>query len=623
MNNGRKRGPKLKLCYLLFSLFLASLVLKNPPKYEIESNSYFPLDNSKDIDCSSNEWLTFYYIRLKQATPGTLIAMGGLNTGYSGQMSVKSFLPIEGTSEFKYGLYTREGSTCYVHKDPNGKNVYPLFILVIQQSATAPGTCKVAAIITNKDLEVCAGHTKDNLSNILDPSGGASTYTSFTKLTYSSAHKYGNIDAFVYRIKNLAVDDIDDRIMEMMLLTPLTTPRHEHPIMLYDLVGHDFINSAMDTGTTSIDNTNNGFMEPTSPDTYIPRIIKGNLPGFFFDISTSTTSANEKTLQKVFRVQWTTKRSIHLEFYIEKPLEMLESKPYLLYVTSRPISTVSYQTQKLLLEQRFFISVVRQSTFYFRVDRLSGSTGGPTGMAVSFHLHYNPANAKYLYFSLTYGAGILYYTSETNVRAKLITTLSAFQADGNKETKSTEQEADLTIDQFFSYKQEQAKTIHLLVSLKPNSAISDNSVGLRMTRASRTNGVYPAHLISNAANLGAYAGCYLDGYKSGECLSYPLLSGPTDSNVGYISEGGVIKQIASGTEISSSCMVPYSDKICIIPKTGYIVRLEMTRPGPMTDNFMLLTTFVNLGSSDKDYYHQYTNDVNTKYLGTCLTSCKL
>ena len=616
-----KKHKKLKsvLIKAIIGLSLLSLA-RTSTKYEIDSSREFMPDGSKEIDCSSSEWLTFYYIRLQKASSGKLISFE-LNAGYEGQNSEKVYLPIGNTRVFSYGLYNYGGGNCYVHEE-NDKNAYPLMVLVIQQSSSDPSTCKVVALITNRDLKPCGGLNNEPLVNILQPSGGAGTHDSFTRLTYHSDYLYPYVQPYVLKIKNLAVMDIENKMMEMLLLEPLTTPMHQEPLMLYTLDHQNAINSIQNTGDTAIDTENKQFMVEASASTYIPKIIQDDLPGFLFARSTQKWVGDQTTFQKIFQVKPPSTFNIHVEFYMEKPLNIELDKAYKVFVGTQPVRRISTQTQKNLYEQRFEILIVRtEAEFLCAFKRVD--TGVITSSVTEIELPYSNTNSNFLYFSLTYGTGILYLTSKTEVKAKSRQTFSVYQPGGNRKTETTSSGSTMTIDQFFPVDQNQADTMHLLVnfqSVDPLTPTTDPRI--RIYRASRTDGIYPAHTISSVSNSPTYPGCYLDGYKVGGCISLILLEGPDQPRMSLYSDSGTIKEIAGDSGFVSSCKVPYDDKICVIPMDGYVTKLEIQRPDKMSGNVMLLSDFNAWLQEEKDYYFQYTNDLSTVYLATCLTSCK-
>ena len=586
------------------------------PKYEIEFDSSFNADGSKEIDCSSDAWITIYSFRFENTSQGNLITIG-LEKG-SELANQKNLIGN------KYGLFNRD-SDCHVHKEPSGKNIYPVVVFVIKKKASSVNSCQVVSIITNNDIMPCSGSEENfkKLKAVIIPGGTGDKFDDFSTLKHSSADLHNSVHPIIFRIKNLAVNDIDDRIMEMILLNPLTSPRYQDPIMMYTLSHHNAINSGLSTGYPGVDTTNSQLLKKTQPQEYIPRITKGDLPGFLLGLTDSPWKASDKTLQKVFQAQSTAQSSIHVEFYIEKPLSMELDKEYRVYVSNRPISLVDTQTQKKLLQQRYSLTIIRKSThFACRLWREAGVIT-PNGQIILFNLPYSNTNSNFLYFSFTYGGGILYYTSPTDFQSKILVTLSVYQPGGNRETQTVGSEHSLTVDEFFAFNQDQADRLFFQVNYIPGPGVTDNSVGLRIYRASMTEGIYPAHLISSLSNQPVHPGCYLDGYKVGECISYILLEGPSHSRMSRYSDSGTIKEMASGSTFVNSCKVPYSDSICIIPMTGYINKLETSRPDKMTGNVMLMTDFNAWPEEDRNlFYYQYTNDLNTIFLATCQNECK-
>ena len=218
----------------------------------------------------------------------------------------------------------------------------------------------------------------------------------------------------------------------------------------------------------------------------------------------------------------------------------------------------------------------------------------------------------------------MYYTSESTVQAKIVVTLSAYQPTGNLQTKTHWSERPLSVDELFSTKPDLADRILLTVNFVPDTPpVNDNSVGFRVYRASRTEGIYPAHQISSISNRANHPQCYLDSYKVGECISFALLSGKDEEWVWFYSDSGTIKEAASADpQFVLSCKVPYSETICVIPKSAYIVNMEITRPNKMIWNVMPLIEYTAWQQEEKDWYYEFKNDLETIYLATCPPSCK-
>ena len=314
---------------------------------------------------------------------------------------------------------------------------------------------------------------------------------------------------------------------------------------------------------------------------------------------------------------------VHFEFYFTNPI-LLQTDEYQLTINSRPYKTSSPQSDTLLVFD-YTVKIIKYPLLKFSVFDSSGNAITALEIEVST---FSPN--KFIYYSLTISVGFLYFESPTTVRSKVYILAHAFQDDVflgfrekriYEETSSTEQALNTVIPYSATNPNPHATGRWNQVVLTTNPT-TQNLIGLRVLKVSKTRGAFPMYLIaSTSTSIHSAHKCYFYTERSDKCNALALLSTSVDESDIFLSDSNTVVQLSADS--MTNCRLGIWWNRCLLPKPGYLVDLMLTYRSPLPPFDTISIDDFNLwDQKDKDLVYMFTNAAGTKYLASCPMSCK-
>ena len=606
-NNGRK--PKKRLTK---RLFLAILLSESILSYEA-TNKYaiytIEVRNPVKLECKYDGGLLLHSRRVRVGSNGKKVSFNLQQ--YSTAQSEAEYIQRD-DGGFAYARFNL-GTYCYMHKDHETKNVYPLVTLIMTKSGSGKN-CKVIGLITNTGLEPCGTEETDDLWKVLTPNKGSNDHTDFSELVRDDQKVYWRFHTTLITIKDPGSLDqtFSDQLLQMILTHGLEAAGNGDWVGLFNYDKAGKINNNLGR---------NPFAHRITPSKLIPRIIRDDLPGYYLGIYSGPGDEVEKFIQKsVGRSTDSHNRAYHFEFYVPKPSEILAGETYSLHLLSKGFSGYFNRLDFRYPEYVYEVRITRE-TGKLRFKIFRGTT--EVTQLEEVYLDSDGPATNYIYFAFTVGSGIIYYKDETNVRYKTYETLTLFKVGGSTKRKHYQFEGDDVEDRYFIKSNSQVRTIYLKAELKASSGITENKPGFRAIMIAGTIGMYPAFLVASRDTQNDFPLCYFTLYRLKGCLSMAKLAGPdddwTESSIDtWKSEVVTLKQTSG---MGWGCKAPIHSKGCAIQKPGYIINLESKLYSRLPSKEMKLDSYDALSQEVKDYGVEFTNNLGTRYIVACPYSC--
>ena len=252
-----------------------------------------PAGETTTTDCQSwnpaNNEAMFYKILVLNNNPNRL----SIRTVDLGSVTVDKFVDETSTGAAdpkKYASYPLS-SNCYMFKNPDTRNKVILLALMITKSATAG--CQVERILTNTDLEACSGSHEDILG-MVDFLGEGAMVSSFSSIKYKADKKVSHSTPFLMKFKGLVPTAINEAIMDMVTLEPFVEANVEKTVMIYNKDLIDLFSQGQELA-------DNSYSTPINLANYLPRLVKGHLPGYFLGEKLAQT----QLMMRQFSRKWT------------------------------------------------------------------------------------------------------------------------------------------------------------------------------------------------------------------------------------------------------------------------------------------------------------------------------
>ena len=588
---------------LRFSLSTASTT------YQMDTE--FVLSNA-ELNCDEVDKTVFYAIRLIQYL-GKPISFE-INTA---TIAADKQYIADTSSVKRYGYYEyQSGGPCYYHKQTTGKNSNPLFVLVIRNNGGTSEKCKVVGIITNTDLEACGGTSTDDLFSVLQPktsASGAATTASFQRILRDSNYLFLGYHTQTLYLFSFSVSDIDDRVLEALLLSPVTEATTTNSI---SLLNYNILNNVNDNlGHNTIGTEING------ENVVKNRISIDNLPGYFLGVYTGGADDTTKYTQKIISASTSQTTGIHVELYIAKPEMIAIGETHSIEITSKPFSLSASRTIFSLRNLVYRVEVTRISNqLQFRVKR-----DGVAIPALNIDKAYGGISI-FTYFSFTVGGGYLYFTDATNVRAKYYEMLHFYQAGQTPLRAHSSFEETTSLGSVLPYSAaSQASTVQsrwIKVEYKPHAGVTTNKAAFRTHVVTYTRGVYPPFLLTTVVNS-YFARCYFNGIRLHECLAMGHLRNKDEAIALHFRHGPNKAYSMSVGIMRDACRVGYSETQCLAVMPGYIFNLEPSlRTRIPNVGKLSVADFNALDEKTKGSVTVFTNSAGTQYMVSCYYSCK-
>ena len=605
----KKLKKQLRPNGLVLTFLLLSRISYQTTKFRFERLS---TSETTSVSCPNSADRTFYKLIF--------------NNGVSPQLMIKAGpvivppLPVEavgyvdiGGGVTKYALYY-PGAYCYTFANPTTDNKIVVLILVLVKVDT--DSCKVEQFFTNAGLvysAACDGGT--DIMTTFTYTGGASTHEEFKTIKYDDTRRFQYSKPLMMRAYGMALNQIDLRVFEMMLLEPFTEADVRKTVMKYYRGMNDVISSSYALGL-------NPGSKAINPHNHITRMIKDNLPGYFLGRAQSTDPAQDEGALQYAEFWGNEKkaRTVHILTYFSNPDQFVHNEVHNMVVASSGYRISSSEVNNVLA-MALVVEIKRvTNNLEFVVKSYGQSVFTATLTGVNFN--------KYLYMGFTAGHGVLFFTSETQVVPQIVFTLSFYQSGGLKQYFSqtvTMPLADLnTIFQTDSPAGQCTRRWTSVSYFNPQGN-DHNKVGIRVFQLIYGIGAYPFHLIASNTISAQYERCFWEAFKDNNCIGMALLADSSEAQLTVYHSGGSGLGTVSDSDMLSGCKVPYKGDICLTPKTGYIVNLDTDQKTSLSKNLISAADYANLRQDQKDFFAEYlvvpANPSSQKFLLSCPDGC--
>ena len=616
-NKKEAKSPTRKSLRAFILIILQTVLRANQPalfKYGIS----FPSE-SQSYHCPSPN-IVFYVMRVKHDSAKPV----SINLKTAAILDSDKYV-TDTTGRKRYGVYDL-GSNCFYHKDRTGMNSNPVFILVLEHSngpnpwAAGEIGCRVTRVITNNDLQACHTSTNKMTEDIFDviqlglESGTAASTNNFQKIERNEDYYFKQMSPIAFNFTDLDFSNFDSRIMELLLAQGLTSqsPRVANlaSVLNYDVL--KALNSRVQFNT---------FAMAVNGGEIAKRLNQDDLPGYYLGVYSGAADKPSKYIQQVFSPFEEVSNSMNLNAYISKPSSLGIGEEHSLEFSTKAYRYDGSQENYSLKELKYQISVIRNVEFLiqFKVKRF--------GVEIMSRNHYFSGADKFIYFSLTVGAGLLYFTAPTLARVKYYESFHIFEVGLMPQRLLTvyEETAHLSTAIIYDSSQEhKPKQVWMKVEYKPPVGITENKAGFRVLSLAPFKGAYPPYLITDRGTRFNYPRCYFETDKVNYCIAMALLADVSETQViSYVTGSWSRAVRLTSHQLKETCRVGYYSKNCLLPKTGFIIDIQKVLSSPVGGfGGLSLDEFNQLDPDLKRFVHVFENNLGRKLMVSCPYSCK-
>ena len=496
-----------------------------------------------------------------------------------------------------------------MHKS-NAANTYPIFFLFIEKDGTDSNSkmCRINYIITNTEIQPCSGTTREFLVDIFDRKDVTST-GAFSNYLFDQTQGYSHQK---YSSDTLELDDIDDKFLEMILLSPMKVNQMPLDALFLSHKEINFFNDHADKNGTPA-------LPKVSPQYVYSRLVVNDLPGYFLGDLDGQNDLGEKNYQKTLK--WVSgNKGINVLLYIARPSGLSENLVYKIKIGTKGFKNNVQHLNSYLKELDYAIKIQKVGqNIQFSILRSDTPTTSET-----VDLPDNNPD-QFIYLCFTFGGGMLFYNSASSGRAKYYETLTVFRVGEAYKRIFSSFEEDTEVNSLQPNHFQSAD--HKLVTVgieSPGASLQENFGEIRVYGVYSTEGVFPALFFNNfyedhkKKNLPR---CFFSDL-SYKCPAYAMLANRAESFAPYSQtlNFGVVFTTIRG-DLGPECKF-YADSNCVIPRRDMIGSLDHETVSPLLGRPIKGANYDNLPQTDKDFYHLHTSDTGTKYLITCPISCK-
>ena len=510
-----------------------------------------------------------------------------------------------------YGMY-EVGDKCYIHKERTGKNSRALMILVIEKDKMGGNNkCKVTKIISNLVVEPCPPPPNYQKFYEILQFDGSSTPESFLQIKIDDNFLDSKFAQSYQVITGLAAEDIDERIVEMVLLGQMKSTELLQPIAAFEYEPMELANNYRSLNT-------NEMVTEILPKDIIPRMVVDDLPGYFLGVKSEGPSDISRSARKVIRLYHEHFSGVHVELYIAKPSLLLKNVDYSIELRSIPYKVTGLGV--LELGKLFYtIKLIRKDeAITFRVERGILQVG-PLDIKFPYL-----GGAEYIYFSFTVSGGALYFDNANSIQAKYHEVLNVYQVGKTALRSHATFETSTTLSSLLKEDSHLEGHRWAQVDYKPPARVKSNYIGVRVLVLTKCQGAYPPFLVTDENDDEKFPRCYFKAYDKQNCLAMAYLSGPGEKqSPSYRIHYGKMALTEKATEGKKICSTMLDFDRCLSVLPGNIMSLESHLKGPIPFGRSSLEEYDALKQVDKNRMVEFRNNKGTRYLVTCPYSCKL
>ena len=570
-----------------------------------------------EIECRAST-INFYAVWFKE-TPTPL----SFKIDQSKLGSAKEFILDSGGASKKYALY-EAGNDCHYHTIPGTTANKYMFVVVMENDGLSAKGCKVSGVITTKGLTVCAPPNQDLLEAANGPlrpktaSDSPASQTSFSKIQFDETlfRRTVTYKPILFTISGgLTLASIDDRVVEMILLTHIAPKEMSRPVAMVDYDVFNQINRYRGLGQ-------NEMIFEVKPEDATKRMVYDDLPGYFVDVYSRNNSAGapkddaSKILARNLNLAGL--KGIQIQFYIQKPGMIAVGETHTFEFLSQNMATAPSQAHDLKTTD-YLIEVSRTATHLeFNIQR----EGTPV-TALTISKAYT-GGSKFIYFNLNINRGILYYHSASSVRAKTYETLHVYEVGQEVQRTEASFEEDLTPEEATGLKDgvfETSPSLYCTLEYRAPEGQTSNKAVFKVMTFDVLDGVYPPFLIADIRTANYPTRCYYPLASRNTCLSLAHLSDASETQtLSYVDQMRVAGTMDGA--MAERCRVPFNGTKCYTPMPGFVTNLEIAlRSGLPYGGILAIGEYQALDQRRKGFAFEMTSNQGTKYLITCPNSC--
>ena len=367
----------------MFFVFLLSRIKPNPTfKFDLKnSGTSFPLN------CGTSTKTLFFKLRTKEKTGKPIsikIVSESLNES-------DKYITDSSGSIKRYGVY-QTGTNCFFHTERTGININPVVILVIQNNGASSNKCQIVRIISNLGLQACGATDTEEFSNVVQlmtEANSVGTSTSFDSLKLSNGFHYEAEGPLLLEFLNFDVPDIDERIIEALLIQPMSDTIKYKLVTVVNQAALKEVNDYLSL---------NQFASETKTEGVLKRVVRDDYPGYYLDVYNGGNDDTSKFGQRVHSTAVKTGHSVQWEFYIAKAASIGLGEVHWVELSSKGWRKKSNKQSKYA-ELLYNVEVRRTSSHLdFQVKR-----GQDVIPSLSTSFPYT-GGEEFIYFCLTVGA---------------------------------------------------------------------------------------------------------------------------------------------------------------------------------------------------------------------------
>ena len=606
----------------LFLLFIAANrpVAANVPLYNIDTNGWITNNQAQDVRCQAST-INFYAVWLTQLNTPDPIAF---KIDASKLASAKGFIPATGGS--KYYLYEAGNDEC-THDGLDSKAQNHMIIVVAENDGVTTTGCKVTGIITQK-LKPKVGDVfqlfsaPNSLYTLQNAAGGAATTASFGKVVWSGVWDHQIFyTPLRFTFHGLSLAAIDERIVEMMILTPILGLQQPIPPGMADLT------ETLNTPNKYRTFPGNEFIPEYKPQDAMKRMVHDDLPGYYLDVYNGGASDDvSKILARVLFQNGP--GGVQSELYIQKPDQLEVGVTHSIEIKTQQMKEVStYSNQLAPAQYRIDVTRTASGNINFAVFR-----GSNTAASLQISHPYT-GGQNFIYFNFNSKRGVLYFLNppSSGCRAKIYETLHVYEVGKTVQRVVAAFEDSMGIAEVTGRDNTNpsiSTTMYGTIEYKPPNLVTSNIAVFKVMSFYSIIGVYPNFQIANIdANIPER--CYYplprppsSTSTTNKCAAMAHLSGPSENQT-LLYADPLSKDIktASGF-LKERCRVTFNDTKCYSTMPGFLVNLNVERDGMPYGGVLTAAEYDALDAKKKGFVTEFTSNLGTRTFVSCPISCK-
>ena len=506
--------------------------------------------------------------------------------------------------------------TCY-YADPAETNLKKLVVILETGKSVSGGVCQIWRIITTSRLKECPpGLAFEPLDTALLFKVAEDVIYNFKTIDYDTGFLADDSAPYSILLEvNGWGNVLEEELYNMMLMDPIIQSRSYNSDVA--LFSHTLI------GKLNNDVQNTAFVKTVNPQSYIPRLVRGALPGYFLGKIPGSEIVGGEVLQYVEK--WADgkgPKSLLINTYIENTELLLPGQKHSLVVESHGFKTPDRGTSSL---ESFFLK--------FEFSRLEAENqiqvvAYKNGVVWKEFTFSQFTKTKFLYLGFLVGRGVLEFEEHPKVLTRLLLTVFFYQ-ENQKQINFYDETAAESVNRDTIYEVSGQQTTDRWTSIRYQAPDGSdlNKIGIRVTQVAYAKGTYPgSHIVdaTPATPIGCEESCLLVSFRKDYChMKIFGVSKDKPASLCATRENNEKLNLLSNKPEMEHCQLGLTLERCIIPKVGYWANLEISQRQPLGKNYPVSQSkFDVLRQEYKNFYTIYQDEVSGRnYLVGCPYEC--